>query len=599
MPPRKDARGSKASKASAPSGPAPSDRDQKLADFARQAAELKKKQKPVGEQLKEGFVMLIRQFIFLGVAIFTSYTSQLALAPVYGEIGAGIHHTKIATVAFIVGWAAMSIFEHFIPKPILVLAVMVGYAPQLQTYLFRYSEVWGAEWGPVYTEALTTYPIIFMAAFNGAQTLKGSQSGHMIPGIACFRLFQTMFTLLPYQLGEFMGTNYFWTRCGMQSVMAGLTALVSGTTYAGLVLPAILHTNFYNPRCTWNGGSTAGKDVLTKTLAPLGYTLLERQESITGYLSVLESSKDSFRVLRCDHSILGGEWQAPPAGYEHLAPKGELKEPIYAVFVMLEAVRLVEPQPAGDKKNALVIGLGIGTSVNGLISHGVETEVVEIDPAVHALATKHFGLKKNHTAHLENALDFVTTILKKPEAERPTYSYILHDVFTGGAVPPSLFTKEFIGALKGLLKPDGVIAINFAGDLNMLPAARVLSTIFSVFENKCRIFREDEPQGTAAERAERDFTNIVIFCLNPSSPSKSFAFRRPEERDYLGTLARRKFLVPTYEVEKGELVGRVAGGEEVITVENADGFAEVQRVSGVGHWSVMRKVLPVEVWENY
>lgn len=39
------------------------------------------------------------------------------------------------------------------------------------------------------------------------------------------------------------------------------------------------------------------------------------------------------------------------------------------------------------------------------------------------------------------------------------YEFILHDVFTGGAVPASLFTAEFFTELRSLLADDGVIAI--------------------------------------------------------------------------------------------------------------------------------------------
>jgi hypothetical protein len=40
--------------------------------------------------------------------------------------------------------------------------------------------------------------------------------------------------------------------------------------------------------------------------------------------------------MRCDHSLLGGEWLSRSDRNSILA------EPIYGVFVMLEAVRLVE-----------------------------------------------------------------------------------------------------------------------------------------------------------------------------------------------------------------------------------------------------------------
>jgi hypothetical protein len=66
-----------------------------------------------------------------------------------------------------------------------------------------------------------------------------------------------------------------------------------------------------------------------------GWALIDRQESLTGYISIIESPEKGFRVMRCDHSLLGGEWLAN-------TKRNIIPEPIYGVFVMLEAVRLVE-----------------------------------------------------------------------------------------------------------------------------------------------------------------------------------------------------------------------------------------------------------------
>lgn len=86
-----------------------------------------------------------------------------------------------------------------------------------------------------------------------------------------------------------------------------------------------------------------------------GWKILDRRDSLTGYVSVVESLKDGFRVLRCDHSLLGGEW----VKFEDTGRfKGnQVAEPIYGVFAMLEAVRLVEvPHPVPDNEaKALVM----------------------------------------------------------------------------------------------------------------------------------------------------------------------------------------------------------------------------------------------------
>jgi|SRR5579862_4619306 len=100
-------------------------------------------------------------------------------------------------------------------------------------------------------------------------------------------------------------------------------------------------------------------------------------------------------------------------------------------------------------------GLGIGTSVTALLAHGIETTVVEIDPVVHEFAGRYFGLPSNHTPIIEDAVTFVATARNQERR----YRYIIHDVFTGGAEPASLFTADFIAGLRDLLTSDGVIAI--------------------------------------------------------------------------------------------------------------------------------------------
>lgn len=76
---------------------------------------------------------------------------------------------------------------------------------------------------------------------------------------------------------------------------------------------------------------------LNTKLRSEGFAIIDRQESVTGYISVVDNAKDGFRVLRCDHSLLGGVWMRQPAS-------SILQEPIYAIFVTLEAVRLAETE---------------------------------------------------------------------------------------------------------------------------------------------------------------------------------------------------------------------------------------------------------------
>jgi len=107
-----------------------------------------------------------------------------------------------------------------------------------------------------------------------------------------------------------------------------------------LAIPSLLFSVSSNVHMPW-GHTTA---VLNSTLQGHGYALQDRETSLTGYISVLDS-QEGFRAMRCDHSLLGGEWTKTPVNY-----KPKVQDPIYAIFVMLEAVRLIQPENGGPRR---------------------------------------------------------------------------------------------------------------------------------------------------------------------------------------------------------------------------------------------------------
>ena len=178
--------------------------------------------------------------------------------------------------------------------------------------------------------------------------------------------------------------------------------------------------------------------------------ILARRFSTTGLISVIEHSIEDrwVRVLRCDHSILGGIWLDPAVTTMSQA------EAIYTTFHVQEAVRLFLPPKPGLR--ALVIGLGVGTVTNGLEAHGVHTTAVEIDPAVVEFAQQHF--------HMSVPSEGVRTadarqVLLDPTLDSQNYDFVVHDVFTGGALPFQLFQPEIWDAIRRVMKPRGVVAI--------------------------------------------------------------------------------------------------------------------------------------------
>jgi len=298
-----------------------------------------------------------------------------------------------------------------------------------------------------------------------------------------------------------------------------------------------------------------------------------------------------FRVMRCDHSLLGGEWLLTPQ--RKLRGQTE-RETIYSVFTMLEAVRLVNStsQIPDSEKSALFIGLGIGTSPTSFIHHGINTTIVELDPAVHDFAVKYFALPPNHTAVIQDAVPFVeSAALSQPKS----FDYIIHDVFTGGAEPTPLFTREFLHGLDTLLKDDGVVAINYAGDIAMPPPRLILNTIHAVFPT-CRIYRDSPPEEGAAT-----FINMVVFCTRRAG--EPIKFRRAVDGDWLGSLSRREFVPPSERLEMRLEDVKGAGGEngreEVLTRGQEWRVEKYHLEAARRHWRIMRTVLPDGVWENW
>ena len=88
---------------------------------------------------------------------------------------------------------------------------------------------------------------------------------------------------------------------------------------------------------------------------------------------------------------------------------------------------------------------------------------------------------------------------------------------------------------------------------------------------------------------------MVIFCTNAAD---DVTFRETTEKDMLGSGARKMFLLPQHEVD-----------HSVFTLEESDGgilsrndtgrFRKWQEKSAMGHWAVMRTVIPDEIWEGW
>lgn len=327
--------------------------------------------------------------------------------------------------------------------------------------------------------------------------------------------------------------------------------------------------------------------------------------------------------------MTGGEWLLTA---ERTSKEGwTVNEPIYAVFEMLESVRLLElDYPVTDTSaQALVIGLGIGTAPKAFLAHGIDTTIVELDPVVHKFATQYFGLPTNHTAILRDAVVWVKqhakaiklSALSVIDGETPEhdsqsearisektkrFDYIIHDVFTGGAEPLELFNTAFLRNLRTLLKPHGAIALNYAGDLSLPLTRLVLRTIEHTFGGQCKVYRDGPPEKLNANAKgdtkkghdnSSDFLNMVVFCRNSPGP---ISFRQPTSADFLGSLSRKHYMLPKseWEIPFPEQSSSVGKNEiDLLEPGGESSWASEQVESAKRHWRIMRKVMPGALWE--
>jgi hypothetical protein len=555
-----------------------------------------------------------RAVALIVIAGFASPVSQLNLSPVFGGIPASLHHQQAMTLTALAGLGVRRLLKGYVSVDVSAWVTVLAYwTPLIQYFLFPHSTELGIDYGPLIVESLTYFPLLFLSMYAISDLLDtvdfsrwdlpSTLGDAILPmtsyvGVSFFSRF--FGALLP----AFVGQHVYLTRIGFQMLLASASAFVTPSKLLFLAFPAILHTLWMNPH---HSSDHAFQKANATLVATQNYTILARQESLTGYVSVVENYADNaFRLMRCDHSLLGGEWLVTPDSYK----KGQRqKESIFAVFVLLEAVRLVEDpelepiksvpraldvKPIPDsEKSALVIGLGIGTAPNALIAHGLNTTIVELDPVVHKYATEYFGLSPNHTAVISDAVRFVAD---KSVSNPKSYNYIIHDVFTGGAEPVYLFTTEFMQGLYNLLTDDGAVAINYAGDLTLGSTKLVLNTIHAVFP-ACRLFRDSPPPDDHKE-GDSDFINMVIFCVKNDNGrgKKAVGFRKSTRKDWLGSIARRNFLQPKEELEVQfdyEEGGEVMGKADVAVLES------YHEEGAVSHWKIMRSVLPAGVWEMW
>lgn len=288
-----------------------------------------------------------------------SPVSQLCLSPVYGSVPSAVYHRKGLMATAMLTWIAKDRLRRLLPTSVInFLPAFAFWIPTLQFLLFKQSSTLGQPFGPLITESLTYFPLVFLSIYAAGtyfERVDLTSFGEIVaehgPAVGSYVLFSTAQKFFTTVITNNISGAMFKTRTGHQFILAVLYALTLPSNLLIAAVPSLIFSLTSNPHAPLLR-TTA---LMNSTIQADNFVLLERTESLTGYLSVIENTEQHFRVMRCDHSLLGGEWMEAPT-YKN--PNNRVREPVYAVFAMLEAVRLIEgadgePRPPDSESTAL------------------------------------------------------------------------------------------------------------------------------------------------------------------------------------------------------------------------------------------------------
>ena len=244
-----------------------------------------------------------------------------------------------------------------------------------------------------------------------------------------------------------------------------------------------------------------------------GVVFVHRTASPYGQLDVLDDRRDGTRLLLLDGAsqnwVVGADWSK-------------------SMFNYIPAVLRHAPRFGHEGKRALVLGMGAGTLVRGLDALDYEVDVVELDPGVVEVATEFFDFPRDQfDVQVGDARTFVdrAAAFGASDNDVPEYDVIVLDVAGGGNQPAHLFTREAFQAMRGRLKPFGVLVVNLVVRLdppNDRVARHVLATIAQEYG-----YVEAFDVNPMLEPG--DVTNVVVLASEapPVFPVPAFVTDRP------------------------------------------------------------------------
>jgi hypothetical protein len=279
-----------------------------------------------------------------------------------------------------------------------------------------------------------------------------------------------------------------------------------------------------------------------------------------GFMTVIEAElpdASSIRILRFDHSIIGGMY---------IAPEEILGQSVFETFYLQDAVRLAFDTESPPRR-ALQIGVGIGIAAGAFENAGIKVDAIDLHPEVFSAAKQFFNFSITGTKIAEDALVAVDFLPLK------TYDIIIHDVFAGSDIKDSkLASRDFILKLKKLFKSRrSVLVFSYAGlfDADLKHIWDILCSCF-----KFHMIAVDDP-------SELDiFQNYVMYLSD-----QPLQFREPiKEYDVVLNRKHEKVLFRHFQ---NILFDDISTLRTINKTTSGAQFA---------HWQIMEEIFPPEFW---
>ncbi|CAG8495973.1 3228_t:CDS:2 [Paraglomus occultum] len=563
---------------------------------------------------------LSRATLLLLTPILASTILQVApkyVEPIYGNVFSTLYFPEMS-IGCLVGGAVLGVLfavqaqkkaamNRLLAEAVITAVdrcgIIFASAPILTRILFNQSGLLGPYIGPQFTQSVLGYPVMFLLGFVNAIVcarrnieIRTIPTVRWISYVATYTITIVTLTYVLYNVMA-MGKN-----CQRLYLCGTLLGVIGGLFKSLLALygeVTLLDDSGQRKRihlsaqtCMQNIGLKMFPQVLIVLLALYNvrfipqchngliqdvtvekstYSIIARKESITGWIDIVDIFRETprleLRLMRAGHSFIGGVYK-------------ESWDSVYGSFYFMEAVRLVEERALEGNPTALQIGLGIGVSAASLQNANITLDIVELDPAVYEYAIDYFKLEKKHNIYIQDGRRFIEN------APSRKYNYVLHDVFTGGSVPSSLFSTKALEQIKRIMKDDGILALNFVGS-QLWPYAEALALVYNTI-------RATFPYVKCVNEGWHEtevFTNMAFFAS-----SKPIRFRDASEMDFFGS-ATREYILKNFQSWFIQL-DKFANVTDIITEDN-NPLDKLQLPTALEHWKIMRSSFPLEFWINY